>query len=216
MIGANEAPEKDLVFVDATTVDESILKIPASQPYSYYDSFINARYQVNDPGSQFMYPFDEHETSLHFFVTEARGKRLVPIPIGYDCSDCDFDGYNITVRDGGTTTTDVRLNVEIQRTRPIVLFSVFIILGMWAMTIVIVVVAVRVVHGRKKAPEVATMGFIGGLLFAFPAIRAAQPSVPPVGVIADYLGFFWCEFALMCTLVAVMIAWLRFPEAEDW
>ena len=36
-----------------------------------------------------------------------------------------------------------------------------------------------------------------------------------MGVISDYLGFFWCEVLLMFTLVAVMIAWLRFPDPED-
>lgn len=68
MITKNESPTRDLVFVDADTVDESILKISSKEPYSYYDDFINSRYQVNDPGSQFMYPFDRHETYLHFFV----------------------------------------------------------------------------------------------------------------------------------------------------
>ncbi len=58
------------------------------------------------------------------------------------------------------------------------------------------------------------MGFIAGLLFAFPAIRGAQPRVPPMGVIVDYFGFFCDEFILIGTLIVVMIAWLRFPEEK--
>lgn len=216
MITKNEEPTHDLVFVDATTVDESILKISSKEPFSYYDDFINSRYQVNDPGTQFMYPFDEHVTYLHDFVAEDEGHgRIVRLPVTYDCSNCDFDGFHVAVTDAGTTPDDVRLKVKISRTMPIVLFSVFLGIAMWAMTIVVLLLAIRVIRQKAKAPEVATMGFIGGLLFAFPAIRGAQPRVPPMGVFSDYFAFFWCEFLLMFTLVMVMIAWVRYPHEED-
>lgn len=215
MISKQASPVHDLTMVDAANVDESILAIPANKPFSYYDDSINSRYQVNDPGSQFMYPFDEHVTYLHFFVVEQNGGHQTPVPIAYDCSNCNLDGLRVSVADAGSTPTDVRLRVDIARTRPIIIFSVFLALAMWAMTLVIIVVAFRVARQKKKAPEVATMGFIGGLLFAFPAIRGAQPRVPPMGVLSDYFGFFWCELALIVTLIVVMVAWLRFPEEKE-
>jgi hypothetical protein len=215
MISKEAAPAHDLVFVDATNVDESILKLSSRDPFSYYDGFINSRYQVNDPGSQLMYPFDEHVTYLHAFVAEDEGHRLVRLPVIYDCSDCEIDGFHVTIADAGTTPTDVRLRLTIRRTTPIIVFSVFLGIAMWAMTLLVIVLALRVIRlAKKKAPEVATMGFIGGLLFAFPAIREAQPRVPPVGVFSDYFAFFWCEFLLMFTLVGVMIAWVR-SQQED-
>ncbi len=113
MLLQDEAPAKDLVFVDAANIDESILKIPSKEPFSAYDDFINTRYQVNDPGSQFMYPFDEHETDIHFFLAEDDGstnlQHIRPIPIAYDCSNCSFDGFQVAVTDAGTTPTEVRL-----------------------------------------------------------------------------------------------------------
>jgi hypothetical protein len=103
MISKTESPTRDLVFVDADTVDESILKISSKEPYSYYDDFINSRYQVNDPGSQFMYPFDRHQTYLHFFVAydksnggAANAANLQKIPVALDCSVCSFDGFDST------------------------------------------------------------------------------------------------------------------------
>jgi hypothetical protein len=78
----------------------------------------------------------------------------------------------------------------------------------------VLVLAIRVAHRKDEAPEISTMGFIAGLLFAFPAIRSAQPRVPPMGVIVDYFGFFCDEVILIATLIVVMIAWLRFPEAK--
>jgi hypothetical protein len=215
MISEEAAPTHDLVFVDATNVDESILKLSSKEPYSYYDGFINSRYQVNDPGSQFMYPFDEHVTYVHAFLAENEGNRLVRLPVDYDCSDCEIDGFHVAVTDDGTTPTEVRLKVTIRRTTPIIVFSVFLGIAMWAMTLLVVVLAIRVIRGsRRKAPEVATMGFIGGLLFAFPAIRSAQPRVPPVGVFSDYLAFYWCEFLLMFMLVGVMVAWVSCQKTE--
>jgi hypothetical protein len=215
MISQDASPTHDLVMVDATNTDESILKLSSHDAFSYYDGFINARYQVNDPGTQFLYPFDEHITYLHFFVADRERGGFVRVPVAYDCSNCSFDGFTVTVTDAGTTPTDVRLKVTISRTTPIVVFAVFIGIAMWAMTIVVGLLAARVVRQTKKAPEVTTMGFIGGLLFAFPAIRSAQPRVPPMGVFSDYLAFFWCEFILMFTLVVVMVAWVRYPHEED-
>jgi hypothetical protein len=221
MITKNESPTRDLAFVDADTVDESILKISSKEPYSYYDDFINSRYQVNDPGSQFMYPFDRHETYLHFFVaydnsngTSNDVKDFTKIPIALDCSACSFDGFDVDVSDAGTTATDVRLKVKVRRTNPTVIFSVFLAIAMWAITIVVLVLAIRVAHKKEEAPEIGTMGFIAGLLFAFPAIRSAQPRVPPMGVIVDYFGFFCDELILIVALIVVMVAWLRFGDKK--
>jgi hypothetical protein len=214
MITQEEEPTRDLVFVDADTVDESVLKLSSKSPYSYYDGFINSRYQVNDPGSQFFYPFDRHQTYLHFFLARNDAKGLTKIPIAYDCSGCVFDGFDLSITDAGTTKTDVRLKVDIRRTNPTIIFSVFLAIAMWSITIVVVILSIRVARRKDAAPEVSTMGFIAGLLFAFPAIRSAQPRVPPMGVIVDYFGFFCDEVILIGALILVMIAWLRFREEE--
>ncbi|MDP9023951.1 MAG: DUF4436 domain-containing protein [Candidatus Eremiobacteraeota bacterium] len=210
-ISKEQAPKRDTVMVDTETVDESILEISSKKPFSNYDTFINAKYQVDDPGSQFMYPFDEHTTYIHFFVTE-RNAGLARIPISFDCTSCFFDGFQVNITDAGTTATDVRKNIRIRRTMPIKVFSVFLAIAMWTMTVVVLVLAIRVSRQTRSAPEITTMAFIGGLLFAFPAIRGAQPNVPPMGVLSDYLAFFWDEFILVVALVVVMIAWLRYPR----
>ena len=219
MLGQDETPAHDLTFVDEATVDESILKLSSAEPFSYYDGFASARYQVNDPGSEFLYPFDRHETAIDFFLaqqTTRGGKNTFQrVPITYDCSGCSFDGFKVTITDAGTTTTEVRLKVTIRRSTPIIIFSVFLAVAMWAMTILVLILAIRVSHKKKHAPEVGTMGFIGGLLFAYPAIRGSQPRVPPMGVLSDYYGFFWNEFILIVALAVVLFAWVRFPEPEE-
>jgi Domain of unknown function (DUF4436) len=230
--GATPVVEVDLIDFDPAIGDihgRLHLRLPKSmisktesptrdkEPYSYYDDFINSRYQVNDPGSQFMYPFDRHQTYLHFFVAydksnggAANAVNLQKIPIALDCSACTFDGFDVDVSDAGSTATDIQLKVKVRRTNPTLIFSVFLAIAMWAITIVVLVLALRVAHKKEEAPEIGTMGFIAGLLFAFPAIRSAQPRVPPIGVIVDYFGFFCDEIILIIALIVVMAAWLRF------
>lgn len=219
MLTKDATPVHDLTFVDEATVDESILKLSSTTPFSYYDGFASARYQVNDPGSEFSYPFDRHETAMDFFLaqqTTRGGKQTFKrLPLTYDCSGCSFDGFKVTITDAGTTPTEVRLRVQIRRSTPIIVFSVFLAVAMWAMTILVLVLGIRVSRKKKHAPEVGTMGFIGGLLFAYPAIRGAQPRVPPMGVLSDYYGFFWNELILIVALAIVMIAWVKFPEPPE-
>ncbi len=219
MLGKDATPAHDLTFVDEATVDESILKLSSTTPFSYYDGFASARYQVGDPGSEFSYPFDRHVTAIDFFLAQqitSGGKTTFKrLPITYDCSGCSFDGFKVTIADAGTTPTEVRLKVSIRRSTPIIVFSVFLAVAMWAMTILVLILAIRVSRKKKHAPEVGTMGFIGGLLFAYPAIRGAQPRVPPMGVLSDYYGFFWNELILIVALACVMFAWVRFPEPPE-
>jgi len=49
------------------------------------------------------------------------------------------------------------------------------------------------IYRSNSPPEIGEMGFCAALLFAFPAIRSAEPFVSPMGVLSDYLGFFWGE-----------------------
>jgi hypothetical protein len=52
------------------------------------------------------------------------------------------------------------------------------------------------------------MAFYAALLFAFPAIRNAQPFTPPMGVLSDYLGFFWAESLVAISLIIKLNIWL--------
>jgi hypothetical protein len=53
------------------------------------------------------------------------------------------------------------------------------------------------------------MAFGAALLFAFPAIRAIEPSVPPMGVLSDYIGFFWAETIVAISLIVHLYSWIK-------
>jgi len=103
--------------------------------------------------------------------------------------------------------------VELRRTLPIRCYSVFIALLMLLISISVFRMALKRLRGMG-APEMGEMAFCAALLFAFPAIRNAQPFAPPMGVLSDYLGFFWAESLVAVTLLIKLNMWLSRKKPE--
>jgi len=81
----NDSPILSYYLVDPFDINTpTILAIKADVPYSIYDNFLTSTYQVDDAGSQFLYPFDSHRTRIRLFVTRqegvARGGSLFEFP----------------------------------------------------------------------------------------------------------------------------------------
>ena len=62
------SPKSDYYLVDELTVNESVLKIDSSKPFSAFNNGLATTYQVDDAGSQFIYPFDVHHAEMRIFV----------------------------------------------------------------------------------------------------------------------------------------------------
>ena len=78
---------------------------------------------------------------------------------------------------------------------------------MWALSIAVLFLMISVlVRGRKA--EIAMFSFMAALLFAFYAVRNSQPNVPPIGVLSDFLGFFWAELIVGACLLAGVFTWV--------
>ena len=62
---------------------------------------------------------------------------------------------------------------------------------------------------RNKKPEGPLLVWMSALLFVLPAFRGMLPGNPPLGVLSDYLVFFWVEgLVALCLLISVL-AWSR-------
>jgi len=210
------APKQSYYLVDPfDTQSPTFLAIRSQVPYSVYDNFLTSIYQVEDAGSQFFYPFDTHRARIRLFVDREEriglGGRpeLKRQPFTFDFNIPTFEGYDVTMipmPDNSPTLLD--LDVVLKRTLPIRCYSVFIALLM----LLISVSVLRMARKRLKsteAPEMGEMAFCAALLFAFPAIRNAQPFAPPMGVLSDYLGFFWAESLVAISLIIKLNIWLR-------
>ncbi|KAJ3414125.1 hypothetical protein HDV05_007069 [Chytridiales sp. JEL 0842] len=86
--------------------------------------------------------------------------------------------------------TLLSLQIEIKRSRTTRLFSMFVVVLMWVLCLLTVVMAGLPWLKRRKV-DIPTIAFGMGLLFALPAIRNAQPGVPPIGCVIDTISFFW-------------------------
>jgi hypothetical protein len=212
----NDSPKLNYYLVDPFDINTpTILAIKSDVPYSIYDNFLTSTYQVDDAGSQFLYPFDTHRAQIRLFVTRQEGGTPDGKPqrkaqrFVFNPHVPTFEGYDVRIiPTGQNSPTLLDLTVELSRTLPIRCYSVFIALLMLLISISVFRMALKRMNS-SGAPEMGEMAFCAALLFAFPAIRNAQPFAPPMGVLSDYLGFFWAESIVAVTLLIKLNMWLR-------
>ena len=215
-VSSIHSPKQSYYLVDPfDTQSPTFLAIRSQVPYSVYDNFLTSIYQVEDAGSQFFYPFDTHRARIRLFVDRDEGigfggkPELKRQPFTFDYNVPTFEGYDVTMTpmpDNSPTLLD--LDVVLKRTLPIRCYSVFIALLMLLISVSVLRMAQKRIKSTE-APEMGEMAFCAALLFAFPAIRNAQPFAPPMGVLSDYLGFFWAESLVAISLIIKLNIWLR-------
>ena len=215
-VSSIHSPKQTYYLIDPfDTQSPTFLAIRSQVPYSVYDNFLTSIYQVEDAGSQFFYPFDTHRAKIRLFVDREEGigpggrPELKRQPFTFDFNIPTFEGYDVTMTpmpDNSPTLLD--LDVLLKRTLPIRCYSVFIALLMLLISVSVLRMAQKRIKSTE-APEMGEMAFCAALLFAFPAIRNAQPFAPPMGVLSDYLGFFWAESIVAISLIIKLNIWLR-------
>jgi hypothetical protein len=226
LISSSYSPKSDIYLIDLFSVGDSVFKLSSEKRFSIYDAVLSSKYQVHDAGTQFLYPFDVHHTKIAFFseMKLANDPLLPPIfkriPLHYDCSLCSFEGFDVKVSHANDFAQDfVSLNLAIHRSSAVVIFALCTTVAMWVVAAAVIILTRRIVK-NKAPPNMAALGFIGSLLFALPAVRYIQPMVPPMGILIDYLGFFWVEFLVIISLMIMVICWahrtkLGGVKAED-
>lgn len=208
------SPKHDYFLVDELTVNESVLKISSSNPYSAFNNYLPTQYQVQDAGSQFFYPFDNHRAFLKIFVdrsggTNAQGVVEERVPVRLDTNLCSFEGYKIRLTpEADHSPNYVHLRIDLQRTLSIKLFTMFVSILMLAVAIGFMNMVRKLVKSNAP-PDINELAFGAALLFAFPAIRSIEPFVPPMGVLSDFVGFFWAESIVAGSLIAYLNCWMH-------
>lgn len=180
------------------------------------------------------YPIDHHKANLWFFFTVKPDKpadkpkpaedrpegEQKPAPVeeetevevsfvfAFDPIVPVMPGYTITTAKSKDSDDNfIDLEMSISRSPMVMLFSIFIILLMWGVSLAVLgLVFTVVILGRKV--EIAMFSFIATLLFAFVQVRNSQPGVPPVGTFSDILSFFWAEGILGLCLLIILMTWI--------
>ncbi len=182
------------------------------------------------------YPFDEHKAQVELYLTPGKAAEkkdadkpaphpagdeetaapkkedaLEDIPIDVDWSG-SLPGYRITA--ANTKESDenyVLFEVGFDRSNVAVFFSIFVSALMWLLTIAVLFLMISVLFRGRKA-EIAMFSFMAALLFAFYAVRNSQPNVPPIGVLSDFLAFFWAEIIVGGCLLTGVFTWVFRPS----
>lgn len=132
------------------------------------------------------------------------------IPIGVEFFG-SIPGFKIDASKAKESTEDyVGIDMTISRAATTKFFSIFVMTMMWGLTLGVMFLTLSVVlRGRKV--ELAMFSFTAALLFAFAAVRNAQPGAPPIGTYSDFISFFWAEVIIALCLVILVFTWLLRP-----
>jgi len=161
------------------------------------------------------YPFDRHIAKVAISIDPLPSIRkkfapfeLNPVPLVFKFN-ADVPGFDITYKPlKENSSIFIYIDVRTTRSLPVKFFALTIIVIMWVLSIMALLLALKVMKSGKL-PEIGMLSWTAVMLFAFPAIRNAQPGVPPVGTASDFLSFFWTEIIVVVALVIIGSCWLK-------
>jgi|GEM_PF-1921895 len=152
-------------------------------------------------GNISMYPFDRYESTLRVEVTTT---DAVPVPTSM-VVEASNPGYSVQMTTASNSTDSVirDLTLRVSRAPTTIFFALFTSALMLTLTTLAILTIFWLLRGGASESVRFMIPLILVLLFAFPAIRSFAPGVPPLGVLVDFFGFFWCEIALGIGVVIV-------------
>ncbi|MFE6067494.1 DUF4436 domain-containing protein [Streptomyces sp. NPDC056525] len=151
------------------------------------------------------YPFDAYETDMEFGAVQ--GGESVPVHMTLTNRDALFSLAVDTSEIKGAAV----FSAEVARSRSVLVFSVFMMLAMWALAVAVLMGGRHLVR-RRMGLTWPALGWMAATLFALAAFRNTAPGAPPIGSLLDYLAFFWAETLIAFCVVVVVV---RAVRAED-
>jgi len=200
------------------TNDTGILLLGTYEPTNI--STITYYYQreitVSAEGDANFYPYDKYTVNIPFTATkdDPFGDNSTMLYLNATAYGT-VQGYAFTlnfIRDPDYPI--VNLGIVVQRSSTTIGFSVFIMILMWLIAMASIIVVEHVVVRQREVPPPLIGAFVT-LLFALPALRNVQPSIPPIGVIADIASLFFVMVINTICCIVLIISWvLQAPEAK--
>ena len=163
--------------------------------------------------SPIRYPHDAHEAELDFAVSwqDEQGSWL-SAPIRFHLNKA-IPGYRVGCNEKVKARgCHVLATLDVIRSRSVIIFSSFLMTLIGLLGISALALALAVVGGRKV--ELPMLAFLATQMFALLPLRNAMPDIPPIGVLSDYMAFFWSETLTALALLSILFTWLhRRPQA---
>lgn len=156
------------------------------------------------------YPFDVHSSDFYLFFTNPKDeKEEIPMAVNFYGA---IAGYNVDAdyipkAEFESSDSYIGLRVNVSRSVITKSFSIFLMIAMWLIGLVVFIMTMVVVW-QPRPIEFGMFTLIAGMLFALPAVRNLQPSVPPLGGLTDFLSFFWAESLVAVSMPILFFTWL--------
>mmetsp|Transcript_27950 Transcript_27950/g.45375 ORF Transcript_27950/g.45375 Transcript_27950/m.45375 type:complete len:555 (+) Transcript_27950:91-1755(+) len=156
------------------------------------------------------YPFDSYASSMNMeiIITDESYNGL---PLDYELliETRLVNGFKAQFPDPAdkakakSVTGSKLIVINVNRTGIFIMYPVFVIIGMWAVSIVAFGLAARVAIYRNRRAELPMLIVYSGMTFALPMFRNSAPLAPPIGCLMDFSSFFWTEFITIASFTAI-------------
>ena len=95
----------------------------------------------------------------------------------------------------------------VRRADNVIIVSILIMVLMMSLAMSVLLMSFHALTSTERI-ELLPLSLCVTLLFGLPALRNAQPAVPPLGVLGDYLSFVWAELIVAVSAVILIWTWL--------
>lgn len=196
----NGRPQQDLVLAVNDVRGQSTAVFPAGQP------IVPAEFTLGlEDGSVRQFPFDSYTTPIVTVLSEQTGDTTTVLPVHLELKS-SVDGFavqgNVTAIDQPDQAAVRQAELDAARSTSTIVYVVWIMTLMYGLAISGVLLLWSVMIRRIEVP-LWSFGLFVGVLFALPPLRLALPGNPPLGVLVDFVSFYWAV-----TIVGITLLWL--------
>jgi uncharacterized protein DUF4436 len=136
-----------------------------------------------------------------------------PVPISYELT-ASIPGIKFrgeTLQGVHEEVTEIQLRMT--RADNVIGVSIVLMTMMMCLAMSLLAMVLQSAVGGKGA-LLLPLSLSVSLIFGLPALRNAQPNVPPLGAFSDYLSFLWAEFIVAGSTVIVVWRWILSSRRE--
>jgi hypothetical protein len=147
----------------------------------------------------------EMSGQLELAIEELQSNEQIPLSMDLSASipGLKFSG---TINETQAREID-HVELIVSRTNSVIALSFLSMLLTMALAISVLLMAVRAT-ARDRELDLLPLSLSITLIFGLPALRNAQPGVPPLGAISDYISFIWAENIVAVSAIVIMGTWL--------
>lgn len=159
-------------------------------------------------GSVFRYPFDNYEADIVVLAiegTEASSGEPIDLQTAAVSTLASFDATATSDEDCLGATC---LGVEMHRPLPTIGYVMWFVVLVWGLALAGLLMLDTVVRHGIEVPW-WSFGYLVGVLFALPPLRASLPDSPPPGGFVDFVAFYWAVTVVGVSLLVCVWLWIR-------